>query len=31
MVTVDAGIDYAYGKVIRYNFKPGSVEGSIDD
>jgi hypothetical protein len=30
MVTVDAGTDSADGKVIRCNFKLGSVEKSID-
>jgi hypothetical protein len=30
MVTVDAGTDFADEKVIRYNFKPESVERSID-
>jgi hypothetical protein len=31
MVPIDAGIDSANGKVIRCNFKPGSVERSIYD
>jgi hypothetical protein len=31
MVTVDASTDSAHGKVIRCNFKQGSVERSIDD
>jgi hypothetical protein len=31
MVTVDAGTDCADGEMIRCNFKPGSVERSIDD
>jgi hypothetical protein len=31
MVTVDTGTDLADGKVIWCNFKPGSVERSIDD
>jgi hypothetical protein len=31
MVTVDASTDSADDKVIRFNFKPGSVERSIDD
>jgi hypothetical protein len=31
MVTIDARTDPAQGKVIRWNFKPGSVERSIDD
>jgi hypothetical protein len=30
MVTVDAGTYSADGKVIQCNFKPGSVERSID-
>jgi hypothetical protein len=30
MVAVDAGTDSANGKVIRCNFKPGSVERSAD-
>jgi hypothetical protein len=31
MVTVNEGTDCAHGKVIWCNFKPGSVERSIDD
>jgi hypothetical protein len=31
MVTVDAGTDSADGKMIRNNFKLGSVERSADD
>jgi hypothetical protein len=31
IVTVDASTDCADGKVIQCNFKPGSVERSIDD
>jgi hypothetical protein len=31
VVTVDASTDSSDGKVIRCNFKPGSVERSIDD
>jgi hypothetical protein len=31
MVTVDAAIDSADGKVIQCNFKPGSAERSVDD
>jgi hypothetical protein len=31
MITVNASTDSADGKVIRCNFKTGSVERSIDD
>jgi hypothetical protein len=30
MIMVDAGTDCAHGKVIRCDFKPGSIERSID-
>jgi hypothetical protein len=30
MIRVDAATDCAHGKVIKCNFKPGSVERSID-
>jgi hypothetical protein len=31
IVTVEVNTDCAHGKAIRCNFKPGSVERSIDD